>query len=50
LTTWQQRILDFIQREQRTKGDTPTCQEIADEFGFRSLNSVTEPALQIRQK
>jgi len=50
LTTKQQRILDFIQREQRTKGVAPTYQEIADEFGFRSLNSVTEHVRLIRQK
>jgi repressor LexA len=50
LTRKQQQILDFIQRWQRTEGATPTFQEIADQFGFRSLNSVTEHVRRLRQK
>jgi repressor LexA len=50
LTRKQQQILDFIQRWQRTEGTTPTFQEIADQFGFRSLNSVTEHLRLIRRK
>jgi repressor LexA len=50
LTPKQQKILDFIQRWQRTEGATPTFQEIADQFGFRSLNSVTEHVRRLRQK
>jgi repressor LexA len=50
LTRKQQQILDFIQRWQRTEGATPTFQEIADQFGFRSLNSVTEHLRLIRRK
>jgi repressor LexA len=50
LTPKQQQILDFIQRWQRTEGATPTFQEIADQFGFRSLNSVTEHVRRLRQK
>ena len=50
LTRKQQQILDFIQKWQRTAGATPTFQEIADAFGFRSLNSVTEHVRLLRQK
>ena len=46
LTRKQQQILDFIQKWQRTEGATPTFREIADQFGFRSLNSVTELMIQ----
>jgi repressor LexA len=50
LTRKQQQILDFIQKWQRTEGATPTFREIADQFGFRSLNSVTEHVRLLRQK
>jgi len=50
LTRKQQQILDFILKWQRMQGATPTYQEIADEFGFRSLNSVTEHVRLLRQK
>jgi repressor LexA len=50
LTRKQQQILDFIQRWQRTEGATPTFQEIASQFGFRSLNSVTEHLRLIQRK
>jgi repressor LexA len=50
LTRKQQQILDFILKWQRTEGMTPTFQEIADQFGFRSLNSVTEHLRLMRQK
>jgi repressor LexA len=50
LTRKQQQILDFIQKSQRTQGGTPSYQEIADEFSFRSLNSVTEHVRLLRQK
>jgi repressor LexA len=50
LTRKQQQILDFIVKWQRTEGATPTYQEIADQFGFRSLNSVTEHVRLLRQK
>lgn len=49
-TRKQQRILDFIQKRQLADGATPTFQEIADEFGFRSLNSVTKHFHFLRQK
>jgi repressor LexA len=50
LTRKQQQILEFIQKWQRTEGATPTFQEIAGQFGFRSLNSVTEHVRLLRQK
>jgi len=50
LTRKQQQIVDFIQKWQRTHGTTPTYQEIADQFGFRSLNSVTEHVRLVRRK
>jgi len=50
LTRKQQQILDFILKWQWTQGTTPTYQEIADQFGFRSLNSVTEHVRLLRQK
>jgi len=50
LTRRQQQILDFVLKWQRTQGATPTFQEIADQFGFRSLNSVTEHVRLLRQK
>jgi repressor LexA len=49
-TRKQQRILDFIQKRRNADGATPTFQEIADEFGFRSLNSVTKHFHFLRQK
>jgi repressor LexA len=49
-TRRQQQILDFILKRQRMEGATPTCQEIADEFGFRSPNSVTQHLRLLRQK
>ncbi len=50
LTQKQQQILDFIQGRQRTNGIAPTYQEIANEFGFRSPNSVTTHLRLLRQK
>jgi repressor LexA len=49
-TRKQQQILDFILKRQRADGTTPTFQEIADEFGFRSLNSVTKHFRLLRKK
>ena len=42
LTGRQKRILDFIQREQREKGITPSTREIQDHFGFASQTSVMQ--------
>ena len=49
-TRKQQQILDFIQQWQHTEGVSPTFAEIAAEFGFRSVNSVTEHVRLLRQK
>lgn len=50
LTPKQQQLLDFILTQQRDHGTTPTFQEIADHFGFRSPNSVTEHVRLLRRK
>lgn len=50
LTRKQGQILHFIQNWKSTHGTAPTYQEIADEFGFKSLNSVTEHLRLLRQK
>jgi repressor LexA len=50
LTRKQQQVLDFILKCQQTQGATPTYQEIADQFAFRSLNSVTGHVRLLRQK
>lgn len=50
LTRKQQQIFDFILKSQRTDGITPTYQEIADRFDFRSVNSVTAHLYLLRKK
>jgi repressor LexA len=50
LTRKQQQVLEFVQKWQWTEGGPPTFQEIADHFGFRSLNSVTEHVRLLRRK
>src|SRR5213596_507646 len=42
LTERQKNVLDFIQREQREKGITPSTREIQDHFGFASQTSVMQ--------
>lgn len=42
LTPRQQEIMDFIQSAQQTLGETPTLREIADHFGFRSMNAAQD--------
>jgi repressor LexA len=42
LTDRQKKILDFIQREQREKGITPSTREIQGHFGFASQTSVMQ--------
>src|SRR2546423_6091583 len=42
LTDRQRRVLDFIQREQREKGITPSTREIQNHFGFASQTSVMQ--------
>src|SRR6266508_3287231 len=42
LTERQRRVLDFIQRDQREKGLTPSTREIQQHFGFASQTSVMQ--------
>jgi repressor LexA len=42
LTQRQREVLDFIQREQREKGVTPSTREIQGHFGFASQTSVMQ--------
>jgi repressor LexA len=42
LTERQKAVLDFIQREQREKGITPSTREIQGHFGFASQTSVMQ--------
>jgi repressor LexA len=49
LTQRQTEILDFVQRTLVERGAPPTREEIADAFGFRSLNAA-EQHLQALQK
>jgi repressor LexA len=49
-TRIQQRILDFILKWQQTEGSSPSFQDIADQFGYRSLNSVTKHLRLLRKK
>jgi repressor LexA len=42
LTHRQRRVLDFIQREQREKGITPSTREIQSHFRFASQTSVMQ--------
>ena len=42
LTERQRNVLDFIQREQREKGITPSTREIQSHFGFASQTSVMQ--------
>lgn len=42
LTDRQRDVLEFIQREQRERGVTPSTREIQQHFGFASQNSVMQ--------
>ncbi|MBI3853306.1 MAG: repressor LexA [Verrucomicrobia bacterium] len=50
LTKRQRQIVDFIQTTRHETGVTPSFQEIADRFGFRSLTTVADHLRLIRQK
>jgi repressor LexA len=50
LTAKQRALADFIESHRRQHGHAPTYQEIADHFGFRSLNAVTGHIRLLRQK
>ena len=50
LTRRQQQIVDFLGQWQQAHGSMPSFQEVADQFGFRSLNSVATHVRLLRQK
>ena len=50
LTERQRNILDFIQREQREKGITPSTREIQSHFGFASQTSVMQYIAALERK
>src|SRR5439155_1391007 len=50
LTERQRNILDFIQREQREKGFTPSTREIQRHFGFASQTSVMQYIAALERK
>ena len=50
LTTKQRALADFIESHRQQQGGAPTYQEIANRFGFRSLNAVTSHVRLLRQK
>jgi len=50
LTHRQRSVLDFIQREQREKGITPSTREIQNHFGFASQTSVMQYIAALERK
>ena len=50
LTERQKRVLDFIQREQREKGITPSTREIQSHFRFASQTSVMQYIAALERK
>src|SRR5438132_12654936 len=50
LTDRQKRVLDFIQREQREKGLTPSTREIQNHFRFASQTSVMQYIAALERK
>src|SRR6185295_7105578 len=50
LTERQKNVLDFIQREQREKGFTPSTREIQSHFGFASQTSVMQYIATLERK
>jgi repressor LexA len=50
LTDRQKSVLDFIQREQREKGITPSTREIQSHFGFASQTSVMQYIAALERK
>src|SRR5438046_10737197 len=50
LTERQRSVLDFIQREQREKGVTPSTREIQNHFGFASQTSVMQYIAALERK
>src|SRR5919202_1783224 len=50
LTDRQREVLDFIQREQREKGVTPSTREIQGHFRFASQTSVMQYIAALERK
>lgn len=50
LTNRQKEIYYFLQEFQRKEGISPTCREIADQFGFSSPKSVTDHLRALEKK
>src|SRR5947209_12115366 len=50
LTDRQRKVLDFIQREQRDKGVTPSTREIQSHFRFASQTSVMQYITALEKK
>ncbi len=50
LTHRQKSVLDFIQREQRDKGLTPSTREIQSHFHFASQTSVMQYIAALERK
>ncbi len=50
LTDRQKKVLDFIQREQRDKGVTPSTREIQNHFRFASQTSVMQYLAALEKK
>ncbi|PYI58776.1 MAG: hypothetical protein DMC59_07605, partial [Verrucomicrobia bacterium] len=50
LTERQRSVLDFIQREQREKGITPSTREIQNHFRFASQTSVMQYIATLERK
>jgi repressor LexA len=50
LTERQKNVLNFIQREQREKGVTPSTREIQSHFGFASQTSVMQYIVALERK
>src|SRR6202049_1174612 len=50
LTDRQKKVLDFIQREQREKGVTPSTREIQSHFRFASQTSVMQYIAALEKK
>src|SRR5947199_7243487 len=50
LTDGQRKVLDFIHREQRDKGVTPSTREIQNHFRFASQTSVMQYIAALEKK
>src|SRR6266704_5875654 len=50
LTERQKAVLDFVQREQRETGVTPSTREIQSHFGFASQTSVMQYIAALERK